>query len=262
MTIFIHELKRNQKILLIWSFCVGILCFGCLLLFGGLEDTMEQMAEGYSQMGTLSEVLGLDRLSIATMEGFYATEISLMFAIGGAMFSAMTGAALLAKEEEGHTAEFLYTLPLGRTRIVLEKYASFWALTLLFHVICAAWILAGLLGAGESLPCREFLTFHGLQLLMDLEIGSICFLISAYCRKKPVGAALGIAILLYAADLMCRILPDLENLKYVTPYYFSNGADIFTGIKINTRLLGLHAAIMAAAAFSAVTLYRKKDLSA
>lgn len=260
MTIFIHELKRNQKTLLIWASCVGILCFGCLLLFNGLEDTMAQMAKGYSQMGTFSEVLGLDRISIATMEGFYATEISLMFAIGGAMFSAMTGAALLAKEEEGHTAEFLYTLPLGRTRVVLEKYAALWGLTLLFHIICIAWILAGLLGAGESLPQKEFLIFHGLQLLMDLEIGSICFLISAYCRKKPVGAALGIAVLLYVVDLMCRILPDLKRLKYVTPYYFSNGADIFTGAKTDGLMLGLHAAVMAAAALLSVVLYRRKDL--
>lgn len=262
MTILIHELKQNCKMLLIWTLCVSLLCFGCLLLFHGLEDTITQIAEGYSQMGTFSEALGLDRISIATIEGFYATEIGLMFAIGGAMFAAMTGAVLPAKEEEGHTAEFLYTLPLGRTRILLEKYAAMWGLILLFHIICTAWILAGFLAAGEWPPTREFLIFHGLQLLMSLEIGSICFLISSCCTKKPVGAALGIAVLLYVLDLMCRILPDLENFKYVTPYYFSNAADIFTGAETDMLMPGLHAAVTVAAAAAAVVIYRKKDLTA
>lgn len=262
MTIFTHEIKRNLKTLLVWTLCMGLLCFGCLLLFHGLEDTMAEMAKGYSQMGAFSEALGLNKISIATIEGFYATEIGLIFAIGGAMFAAMTGAAILAKEEEGHTTEFLYTLPLGRTRIVLEKYAAMCGLILLFHILCIAWIIAGFWGAGEMPPQKEFLIFHSLQLLMSLEIGSVCFLISSCNKKKPVGTALGIAVLLYVTDLMCRILPDLEGFKYATPYYFSNAADIFAGLKTDSAMPALHTAIMAAAAAAAVILYTKKDLSA
>ena len=83
MTLLKHEMKMNLKALLIWSCCIGFSCFGCLLLFGSLKDTMDQMADVYAQMGSFSAALGLDRLSISTMEGFYATEIALIFAIGG-----------------------------------------------------------------------------------------------------------------------------------------------------------------------------------
>ena len=119
MTLFKHELKMNLKTLLIWAGCIGFTCCGCLLLFEGFADTMDEVAEAYSQMGSFSAALGLDRLSIGTMEGFYATEIGLIFAIGGAMFAAMTGAVMLSKEEEGHTAEFLYTLPFRREYILV-----------------------------------------------------------------------------------------------------------------------------------------------
>ena len=59
MTLFIHELKLNGKALLIWSLCAGFTCFGCIWLFAGLRDSMEQMARAYGQMGAFSTALGL-----------------------------------------------------------------------------------------------------------------------------------------------------------------------------------------------------------
>ena len=48
MTLLKHEMKMNLKALLIWSCCIGFSCFGCLLLFGSLKDTMDQMADVYA----------------------------------------------------------------------------------------------------------------------------------------------------------------------------------------------------------------------
>lgn len=262
MTILKHELKINFKTLLIWMICVGFCCFGCILLFGGLKDTMEQMADAYAQMGAFSSALGLDRMSVSTMEGFYATEVALIYAIGGAMFAAMTGVCILSKEEEGHTSEFLYTLPLGRNYIVCWKYLSAAVQILLFHLGCICWVTAGFMGAGEFPSAKGLLCFHGAQLLMHLEIGSICFFLSAVYKRKQVGAALGFAILLYVMDLMCRIVPDIENLKYVTPYYFSNAADIFTNKNVNSTMAGISIFVTICAFALAIVVYKKRDLAA
>ena len=136
MVLLNHELRINLKSVLLWTVCVGFTCFGCIWLFGGLAESMEQMAQAYAEMGAFSTALGLDRISVSTMEGFYATEVALIYAIGGAMFAAMTGACMLAKEEEGHTSEFLNTLPLGRGYIVLWKLLSMAVLILLFNAFC------------------------------------------------------------------------------------------------------------------------------
>ena len=285
MVLLNHELRINLKSVLLWTVCVGFTCFGCNWLFGGLAKSMEQMAQAYGQMGAFSAALGLDRISVSTMEGFYATEVALIYAIGGAMFGAMTGASMLAKEEEGHTSEFLNTLPLRRGHIVLLKFLSMVLLILLFNVLCSLWELAGFAlarqalqeggtvqdAAGNAGPGAEIFTgdfvrklalFHGAQLLMHLEVGSVCFLFSALQRKKQVGAALGFAILLYAADLVCRMLPKLEGLKYLTPYYFASGTDIFTAGRIETELMGIGLLVTGAAALAALEIYRRKDLAA
>lgn len=262
MTLFRHELKRNLKALLIWALSIGILCGGCLLLFDSLEESMAEMAEAYSNMGAFSAALGMDKISIGTIEGFYATEIGLMFAIGGAMFAAMTGAAIVAKEEEGHTSEFLNTLPFGRGYIVSWKYAALAALIVLFQVMCLVFICIGFAGAGEWPPAKEFLMFHATQLLMQMEVGSICFMLSACTKKRQIGGALGFAMFLYLLDLMCRVLPDLENLKYITPYYFSNATDIFTSGEVDACMAFLHLAVAIASVTAAAAVYRKRDLAA
>ena len=227
MTLLLHEVRRNLKALLIWACSVGLLSAGCLLLYESLEESMGEMSAAFADMGLFAAALGMDKLSIGTMEGFYATEIALMYAIGGAMFAAMTGVALLSKEEEGHTSEFLNTLPFGRSYIVGWKYASLVVLVLFYNVLCLAWILLGFAGAGQAPSAAGLAVYHGAQFLMHLEVGSVCYLASSLWKRRQIGAALGFAMLLYVADLLCRILPDMEALKYVTPFYFSNGTDIF-----------------------------------
>ncbi len=261
MIILKHELKTSFKVLGIWISCVGVSCFGCILLFGGLKESMSGMAGAYAQMGAFSTALGLDKMRVDTMEGFYATEVALIFAIGGAMFGALTGISMLSKEEEGHTAEFLYTLPLGRGRSVALKYLSTAVLILLFDLGCILWELFGFALAGEFLPTREYCLYHGMQLLMHLEVGGICFFLSALCKRKQVGAALGFAVLLYVMDLMCRIMPDIENLKYITPYYFSNAVDIFTVGNVDGVMAGTGAAVTLCAAALALLVYQRRDLA-
>lgn len=261
MTLLIHELKMNRKTFLIWMVCLGFSCFGCILLFESLEESMGEMASAYAQMGTFSAALGLDRLSVATMEGFYATEVALMFAVGGAMFAAMTGAAIVAKEEEGHTAEFLHTLPFGRGRIIACKYAAMTVLILLFHICCIMWVIAGF-GITGRFPSREkFVLYHCAQFVMQMEIGSLCFLLSACSKKKQIGAALGGAVLLYMMELMCRVVPDMEGLKYITPYYFSNAVDIFTEGSVDAGMLAAGIVVTAICAVASAAVYRQRDIA-
>lgn len=261
MTLLRHELRMGLKTLLIWTMCVGFSCFGCLLLFDGLQGSMEEMAQAYAQMGAFSAALGMDRMNVGTMEGFYAAEVALIFEVGGAMFAAMTGAAIVSGEEEGHTSEFLNTLPFGRLSIIGWKYAAMAALIVLFQVICLAWILAGVRIAGEGMPWREFARYHSAQLLMQLEVGSVCFLISAVCKRKQTGAALGLAVLLYMMDLMCRIVPDMEVLKYITPYYFSNATDIFAEGCVDMGMLAVSGCVTVLCACMAALIYRGRDLA-
>lgn len=262
MVLYLHEMKMNVKSLVIWTICVGGLCLGCILLYSSLEESLQGMAQVYSNLGAMSAALGMDKMSIATLTGFYATEVAMMHGLGGAMFAAILGSGLLAKEEAGHTAEFLNTLPVSRSRIFLIKYGVLVSDILLFHVICVGCYFVGFTVMGEEILWKEMLLFHVVQLLMQLEIGTICFLLSSFSKRIQMGAGLGITIILFAADMMCRILPALEKVKYITPFYYANAPDIFTTGAVESKLPGIGGAVILLALLAAAAHYCRKDIAA
>lgn len=261
MNLLRQECKMNLKTLFIWALSVGGLCLGCLLLYDSVEDSIAGMSDAFAGMGAFSEALGMDKIGIGTLEGYYAVEISILLSLGGAMYAAMLGAGMMAKEEEGHTCEFLHALPLGRNRIMGEKYGALVLLLTGFHVICVALILTGFAWMGSMPDMGYFIKYHCLVFLLCLETGTVCFLLSALQRRRPIGAAIGLTLLLYMADLLGRVVPALEKVKYITPFSYSNGADIFSGTETSVLSCGIGIFVTLLSLFAAFYFYGKRDLS-
>lgn len=261
MILYKHEMKMNRNALLIWTLSVGLICFGCILLYTSLEESVQGIAESFSDMGAMSAALGMDKMSLATLQGYYATEIALMHGLGGAMFAAILGMGLLSKEESGHTTEFLCVLPVGRGYIVLWKYLVLISNIVLLNLVCAGLYVLGFIMMGEDIDGREMALYHLAAVLMQLEIGSICFFLSACMKKNKFGAGLGLTLLLFAADMMCRIVPAIEDMKYLTPFYYSNAADIFAEGKINGVMAAIGVCVTVVCYAAAHWVYCKKDFT-
>lgn len=261
MRLYRHEMKMNLKSLMIWTVCVGGICMGCILLYSSLEDSLQEIADAYANMGAMSVAFGMDKMSLATLTGFYATEVALMHGLGGAMFAAIVGGGMLSKEEALHTAEFLNTLPVSRKNIVIQKYAAFLSNILVFNVICVVCYVIGFVVMGEDISVREMILYHASLLLMQLEIGTICFLLSSFSKKLQVGTGLGITLVFFAMDVMCRIIPAIENAKYITPFYYCNAPDIFTSGKVDEKFLLIGAIVTVMAFFFSAFNYCRKDIA-
>lgn len=261
MVLLGQECKLGQKMTWIWGMCVGLICSGCLLLFDSIKESMTDMAEMYSNLGDFSVALGMDKMNMGTLEGYYAIEISIILSLGAAMFSAMLGVSMVSKEEEGHTSEFLNTLPFGRLRIIVEKYGALLATIIQFHMINVILILAGFAIMKDIPQPGKLAEYHSLTLLMSIEIGTICFLISAVTRKKLTGAAIGIALLFYVMNLMANVVPALDKLKLLTPFYYCNAADIFAGEHPEVFSILLAGVLIAGCLAAATLIYKRRDLA-
>jgi ABC-2 type transport system permease protein len=108
----------------------------------------------------------------------------------------------------------------------------------------------------------EYVEYHILALVMQIEIGSICYLISSVCKRKQIGLALGIAVLFYLMDIMCNIVPDLEFLRFFTPFYYANAAQIYSGGDSRIGLMFLGLAVTIVAVFAGGMVYKKRDMAA
>lgn len=229
MTIFKKELRTGGLALLAWSVIIGGLMAVCVGLYPSMSVSMGEVSDLFAGMGDFSAAFGLDKLQFGSLMGFYGVECGNVLGLGGALYAAVTAVSLLAGEEEGHTAEFLLTHPVSRARVCLEKLAALFALILGLNLVCFACGAGGILAIGGEADWGDLLRYHGALLLMQLEVGALCFGLSAFLRRGGPGLGMGAAALLYFAGLLINLDQDLDWLRFVTPYYYADAARIFAG---------------------------------
>ncbi len=259
--ILLRELKLNLKSFLIWSISVGAMGLVCILLYQSMEGDMKDMADMFSNMGAFSDAFGMSTLSIATIEGFFATEVGTVHGLGSGMFAAILAIDILSKEEDKHSGEFLFSLPVSRSKVLAAKGACVVILLTLFTVICAVLYVCGFVYLGEDVPTQEFTAFMLRQFLMNIETAAICFGISAFSGKSKMGMGLGIVLLCYVYDLMGRVVPDLKDYLFIGPYSYANASEIFSGIEVEAPALVTAAIVTACCVAMAFIIFNKRDLA-
>jgi len=262
MTVFFHEMKQNVKSLSIWSVSLGAIIFICMLMFPQMKSQMSGIDKMFSNMGGLSAAFGMDKISYQTVIGFYGVECGSMLSIGGAFFAALIGIDALAKEEANHTAEFLLTHPIGRLKIIGEKLLAVVAILVCFNAICMACSIASFAAIGETVPWKAFLLFHLAQFIMQTEIAFICFGISAFLKRSSMGIGLGLAAVLYFLNIFINISKNAEFLKYITPFQYSDAAQVIPSSSLDGVLIAIGAGIALVCAGIGFIKYQSKDIAA
>jgi len=260
MTIVKHELRQGWKNLVIWTGAIGFFMVVCILLFPQMKTQAADMSEAFASMGAFTAAFGMDRLNFGTLIGFYGVECGNVVGIGGGLFAAMIGITALSKEERDHTGEFLLTHPIRRSRVLTEKLTALLLQVLVLNALVFLLSLASMVVIGEDIPWREVGLQHLAFLFMQLELVCVCFGISAFLRRSSVGIGLGLAIGAYFANLLANLSQDLEALKYLTPYGYTEAAEIVTEQCLDTEkiAIGLGFALIGVAA--AYIKYTKKDI--
>lgn len=261
MTIFKKELRSGAVSFAVWSAVISGFMAVCVGLYPSMEGGMGDMSVLFASMGDFSAAFGLDKLEFGTIMGFYGTECGNVLGLGGAFFAALAAMGLLAGEEGGHTAEFLLTHPVSRMRIAGEKLAALAAMILALNLICFACGAGSILAIGKEAEWGDLLRYHGAVLLMQMEVGGLCFGLSSLLRRSSFGLALGLAVLLYFLGLLINLDAGLEPLRFVTPYYYADAARVFSGESLTAPLLAGCAWGLLGAAFG-LRRYARKDISA
>lgn len=261
MTIAIHELKRGRISLMAWTAAIAGMVLVCLVLFPEMKGEMDTVSDMFASMGSFTAAFGMDQLNFGELMGFYGVECGNVLGLGGAMYAAILGISALAGEEKNHTAEFLLTHPISRSRAAAEKFLAILlqicilnAVTVLVSVIMTAAI-------GETLQMKEFLLLHLAYLLLQVEIAAICFSVSAFLRRGSLGAGLGLALLLYFMNLLANISDQAQFLQWITPYAYADAASIISEGTLDAGRILLGLAYAAVSLLAAFWYYNRKDIA-
>lgn len=261
MCIFRHEMKQNRKTLIIWTAVVAGMIAVCMFMYPEMKNQMEEVSDMFSSMGGFTAAFGMDQVSFGEVMGFYAIEGGNMIGIGGALFAAMVGVGMLAKEEDKHTAEFLFAQPVSRIRVIAEKLLAGISIVVIFNLVCMICAIISFYCIGESIVWKDFLLFHTAQLLMQIEIFGICFAISAFMKKSAIGIGIGIGMLLYFLNIVKNITEGANWLKYITPFHYADAAQVLSEGKIEWTMVSVGMIYFVIALALAFYQFNKKDLA-
>ncbi len=239
MTLLKHELRQGKTSLLLWTAIVAFMLAVCVLIYPEMESQMNMISGMFSDMGGFSAAFGMDKLNFGEFMGFFGVECGNILGLGGAFFSALLGIQALAKEEKDGTAEFLLTHPVSRFRILFQKLSAIFLQLLLFHAAVILITVLSVAVIGEKPDLKAFSLLFLAYFLLELEIAAICFGISACMKNGGAGLGLGIAALFYFLNIIANLTDAARSLKYITPFGYTESADIIAGGTINLRYLAV-----------------------
>ena len=260
MTLFLHELKASRASLIIWSAAVSFMLGVCVFIYPEMSTQMNEIGDMFAEMGAFSSAFGMDQLNFGEFIGYFGIECGNVLGIGGALFAAITGVSMLAKEEKEHTAEFLLTLPVSRTKIVTEKLLAAVAQLVIFNAAVIAITVVSIAIVGVEADALTIALIFLAYFLMQLEILGITFGISAFVRRGELGLGLGFAIISYFINIISNLTEDLKFLKYITPFGYTDCADIISNRELNIAYLAVGALLLSAGLVAAFVQYNKKDI--
>lgn len=260
MTLFFHELKRSKWSVIIWSAAISALLLLCILLYPMMEPMMDDLNEMMAGMGNMAQAMDMDQLGLGSFGGYFAMECGEMLGLGGAIFACLMGIGALSKEEREKTGEFLLTHPISRSDVVDEKLLSVFARITILNIIVAIVNVVGILAIGEGESLKSLWLLFVAYYLMQMQLGAVCFGISAFLRKGGLPIGLGLGFALYFLNMVANITEEAKFLKFITPFGYCEGSWILQEKTLQWKYLAVGAAVAIVAVVLAFRQYRRKDI--
>ncbi len=260
MNVFKREIKAGIKSFLVWTISVSAFISVCVFMFPQMEGKMDSVSDIFASMGAFSSAFGMDRLGLGSLIGFYSVECGTIMALGATLYAAMVGSQMVGKEEKGRTAEFLFSMPIKREKVMVEKYFALTILMVAFHIICFGVSLLSIILIKEEIPMEELLLLHASYFVITLFIATICFSFSTINSMSNIGTGMGLVLFFYFFNIMANITEKADWMKYLTPFSFTDGADIVLDKKLDMKYISIWLVISLLSLIYGFWNYGRRDL--
>ncbi len=262
MTLIKHELRQGKLTLIVWTLVIAFMLAVCILIYPEMGTQMGDVSAMFAEMGSFSAAFGMDKLNFGEFMGFFGVECGNILGLGGAFFAALLGISILAKEEKEQTAEFLLTHPISRRKLLLQKLASLMLQIVILNISVIAVTILSIYAIGEEPEARSLSLLFFAYFILQVEIAAVCFGISAFLNRSGLGLGLGLAALLYFLNIIANLTEKAEFLKYLTPFGYTESADIIADERLNTGYLSVGLLFTVIGIAAGFYRYCKKDIQA
>lgn len=270
LNLFKFEFRQNIKSLLTWLLVIGLILALYSMMFPSFKssDMMEVVNAKISAFPEpMARAVGIDS-NFDFQNIMYYSAYMFQFVVVAIVFYAVSlGSKILSKEHSEKHIDYLATKPIKKESIVLAKYFSFISLlaTLSLGVAFLLFIIVSIFKeSGEQLYIVEILRMTVKLFSVYVVFGSLSFMLTAINKntKKTSMLVMGIFFASYVLGVVSKMIEELENFKYLSPYYMFETVKSYMGFTNEESIyLMILSTISIVMLFASILRYKNKDLS-
>lgn len=219
--VFRRFLGDHRRGLVGWSVAVAAVTAMYSSFWPTMADTTDLMQQYMDAMPGFAEAMGWSDLT--TPEGYIDGTVLLLVPILMMVAAVGIGARAVAGDEEEGALELVMAYPVGRTSLLLQRFA-------------ATVVYVGVLGA------VMFLVLLGLSPVLDLDIGAgylaaaclatalnaLCYGTAAFAigaatgrRSLAIAGGAALAVIGYLGNTFALTIEDLEWMRFGSGFYYA-----------------------------------------
>ena len=225
-SIFFMTLRERSKGSFIWVTCIFFMTLLIVGLFESVADSYSEISDIFSK--EMQAFIG-DVTIINTPAGWLAIELyELILPLILIIIAIGFGSSAIGTEEDSSTLELLLASPVSRSTILFQKAS---AVIFQLGIISLASYTAVFFGTFLFTFPIDLLNVFAANVmvwLLGIWFGFLALSVQCVTGKRSVATGLGtlIAVLTYFANVLPKLINDIELVKYFSPFYLYNSSKL------------------------------------
>lgn len=255
------QTRRRLKGTLGLTVAIGILVLFYIAMWPSMADMdLDQLFEGFPDI--FLDMFGI--LELSTIEGFLAAELyQFIWTVLLGLYFAYAAAGVIAGAFERNALDLSLSLPVTRTRLLLEEFISSVIPAVVLNAIVGAMIVVSLVAMDEWIDLADLVLVHAMSIPYFMVCIGIGFVLSVVFNRADTAQrlAIGIVFALWAVDSVSQTVDQAWLGTLAPSRYYQPSEILVLGVVEWVDALVL-LAMTAALLLAAIVLFRQKDLAA
>lgn len=256
MNIVKFEFKNHLKFIIIWAVTIVLISALFLSFYPMLKGDISSFAEVMKNYPVvIQKMFGFNSELLKSALGYYASFAFTFIILFSAIAASILSFSILSSDPVKKSAEFLYTKPVSRQSIVVNKIVASLMLIILFNliVIISNYVLLSLVG---SFDLVTYLLVTLVLFFIQVSMFSIALLISLFIKvKTPIANGLGLTFMFYLGSVAFS-----NDVRFLIPFKYFDMLDIVMNKTYEVTYLFLVLFIFLISIFASIYVFEKKDL--
>lgn len=263
MSVYLHELKSYRKSTFWWSVSIALLMAAAIAKFDAFQKSGESVNDLFKSLPPgLSALFGVTGVDLTTASGYFVVTVAYTAIMLG-VHAVLIGSGIVAKEETEHTAEFLYTKPASRWKILAPKLLAALTIVVILNLVTLVASVIGMDSVVEPSSVNNDILFLMPSLLgIQVYFLTVGFAFASIMRRpKRAGQwAAGVLVTTFIAYSVIGLNDNLDFLKYLTAFQYFDAKQIFNDHAYDSLYLVIAGVTIAALVTASFIRFQRRDL--